>query len=58
MKLKMILVMLITLASVFLAIFISTIYTGFVAPYLIGIATPMIISGIYNFELKSKSNKK
>lgn len=58
MKLKMVLVMLITLVSVFAAIFISTIYTGFVAPYLIGIFTPIILSVIYNFEPKNKTGKK
>ncbi len=57
MKLKMVLVMLITLVSVFAAIFISTIYTGFVAPYLIGIFTPIILSVIYNFEPKNKTGK-
>lgn len=57
MKLKMILLMLITLASVFLSIFVSTIYTGFVAPYLIGIFTPMIVSAVYNFEPKNKNKK-
>lgn len=58
MKLKMVLVMLITLVSVFAAIFVSTIYTGFVAPYLIGIFTPIILSVIYNFEPKNKTGKK
>ena len=58
MKLKMVLVMLITLVSVFAAIFISTIYTGFVAPYLIGIFPPIILSVIYNFEPKNKTGKK
>ena len=57
MKLKMVLVMLITLVSVFAAIFVSTIYTGFVAPYLIGIFTPIILSVIYNFEPKNKTGK-
>ena len=57
MKLKMVLVMLITLVSVFAAIFISTIYTGFVAPYLIGIFTAIILSVIYNFEPKNKTGK-
>lgn len=57
MKLKMFLVMLITLVSVFAAIFVSTIYTGFVAPYLIGIFTPIILSVIYNFEPKNKTGK-
>ena len=57
MKLKMVLVMLITLVSVFAAIFVSTIYTGFVAPYLIGISTPIILSVIYNFEPKNKTGK-
>ena len=36
MKLKMILLMLITLSSVFLSIYVATIYTSFIAPYLIG----------------------
>lgn len=57
MKLKMVLVMLITLVSVFAAIFVSTIYTGFVAPYLIGMFTPIILSVIYNFEPKNKTGK-
>ncbi len=50
MKLKMILLMLITLASVFLSIYVATIYTGFIAPYLIGFFTPIIVSAIYNFD--------
>lgn len=58
MKLKMVLIMLITLASVFTAIFISTIYSGFVAPYLIGIFTPIILSVVYGFEPKNKTSKK
>ena len=51
MKLKMILLMLITLASVFLSIYVATIYTGFIAPYLIGFFTPIIVSAIYNFDV-------
>ena len=58
MKLKMILVMVITLASVFLSIFVSTLYAGVFAPYLIGFVTPIIVSAVYNFELKNKNNKK
>lgn len=59
MKVKMILLMLITLASVFLSIFIATIYTGFVAPYLIGFFTPIIVNAIYTFDIKQiKTNKK
>lgn len=46
MKLKTILLMIITLASVFLSIFVSTIYSGFVAPYLIGFFTPIIVNCI------------
>ena len=46
MNFKNILLMIITLASVFLSIFVSTIYTGFVAPYLIGFFTPIIVMGI------------
>lgn len=57
MKIKMILVMLVTLVSVFSAIFISTLYSGFVAPYLIGVFTPIIISAMYNFEFKNKTDK-
>lgn len=57
MKIKMILLMLITLASVSLSIFVATIYTGFVAPYLIGFITPIIVSAVYNFELKNKNKK-
>ncbi len=59
MKLKMILLMLITLASVFLSIFVATIYTGFVAPYLIGFFTPILVNAIYTFDIKNfKNNKK
>lgn len=59
MKLKMILLMLITLASVFLSIFVATIYTGFVTPYLIGFFTPILVNAIYTFDIKNfKNNKK
>ena len=58
MKLKLILVMAMTLISVFGAIYVSTIYTGFAAPYLIGIITPILISFVYNFELKNLKNVK
>ena len=58
MKLKLILVMAMTLISVFGAIYVSTIYTGFAAPYSIGIITPILISVIYNFELKNLKNVK
>lgn len=58
MKLKMILLMLITLASVFLSIYVATIYTGFVAPYLIGFFTPIVVNEIYTFDInKIKNNK-
>ena len=57
MKIKMILVMLVTSVSVFSAIFVSTLYSGFVAPYLIGVFTPIIISVMYNFEFKNKTDK-
>lgn len=58
MKLKMILLMLITLISVFLSIWISTIYTSFVAPYLIGFFTPIIVNGVYNFDINNYKKKK
>lgn len=58
MKLKLILVMAMTLISVFGAIYVSTIYSGFAAPYLIGMITPIIISYVYNFELKNVKNIK
>lgn len=58
MKLKLILVMAMTLISVFGAIYVSTIYTGFAAPYLIGMITPIVISFVYNFELKNIKNIK
>ena len=58
MKLKLILVMTMTLISVFGAIYISTIYAGFAAPYLIGMITPIVISFVYNFELKNIKNIK
>ena len=58
MKLKMILLMIITLASVFFSIFISTIYSGFVAPYLIGFFTPIVVNGVYIFDINNYKNKK
>lgn len=59
MKIRMILVMLITLASVFLSIYVATIYSGFVALYLIGFFTPIIVNSVYNFDIdKFKNNKK
>lgn len=60
MKIKMILVMLITLASVFLSIYVATIYTGFVAPYLIGFFTPIIVNSAYMIDLNKlqTQNKK
>ena len=57
MKLKMILLMLITLSSVFLSIFISTVYSGFVAPYLIGFFTPIIVNEIYTFDINKVKDK-
>lgn len=57
MKLKMILLMLLTLSSVFFTIFISNIYSSFVAPYLIGFITPIIINSIYEFEPHKKDKK-
>lgn len=47
MKIKTILLMIITLASVFLSIYVSTLYAGFVAPYIIGFTTPIIVNAIY-----------
>ena len=58
MKLKMILLMLITLASVFLSIYIETIYTSFVAPYLIGFFTPIIVNEVYMFDINKIKNTK
>lgn len=52
MKLKTILLMCIMLASIFVAIYISTIYNGFVAPYLIGFFTPIIVTEINNIDIK------
>lgn len=64
MRLKVILLMIVMLASVFSAIYVSTIYAGFAAPYLIGMATPIVINEIYNFNINfkgislKKSNRK
>ena len=58
MKLKLILVMAMTLISVFGAIYVSTIYAGFAAPYLIGMITQIVISFAYNFEPKNIKNIK
>lgn len=58
MKLKMILLMLITLASVFLSIYVTTIYTSFVAPYLIGFFTPIIVNEVYMFDINKIKNTK
>lgn len=58
MKLKMILLMLITLASVFLSIYVTTIYTSFVAPYLIGFFTPIIVNEVYTFDINKIKNIK
>ena len=58
MKLKMILLMLITLASVFLSIYVATIYTSFIAPYLIGLFTPIIVNEVYMFDINKIKNTK
>lgn len=58
MKLKMILLMLITLASVFLSIYVATIYMSFVAPYLIGFFTPIIVNEVYTFDINKIKNIK
>lgn len=59
MKLKVVLEMFVTLISVFLTIFISTVYTSFAAPYIIGFVTPILISVIDNidFSKAKKENK-
>lgn len=59
MKLKVVLEMFVTLISVFLTIFISTIYTSFAASYIIGFVTPILISVIDNidFSKAKKENK-
>lgn len=57
MKIKMILLMLITLASVFLSIYVATIYSGFVAPYLIGFFTPVIADIIYKIDINKIKNQ-
>lgn len=58
MKLKMILLMLITLSSVFLSIYVATIYTSFIAPYLIGFFTPIIVNEVYMFDINKIKNTK
>ena len=58
MKLKTILLMLVTLGSVFLSIYVSTLYKGFVAPYLIGFFTPIIVNIISTINIKEINNKK
>ena len=58
MKLKMILLMLITLSSVFLSIYVVTIYTSFIAPYLIGFFTPIIVNEVYMFDINKIKNTK
>lgn len=58
MKIKTILLMIITLASVFLSIYVSTLYAGFVAQYIIGFTTPIIVNAIYTFDINKYKNKK
>lgn len=58
MKIKTILLMCVTLVSVFLSIWVSTLYTGFVAPYLIGFVTPIVVNTISNFDIKNYKSKK
>ncbi len=57
MKIKTILLMIITLTSVFLSIYVSTLYAGFVAPYIIGFATPIIVNTIYSFDISKYKDK-
>lgn len=58
MKIKAILLMILTLVSVFAAIWISTIYSGFVAPYLIGLITPIIADAMYTIDFKNNKKEK
>ena len=58
MKLKMILLMLITLSSVFLSIYVEIIYKSFIASYLIGFFTPIIVNEVYMFDINKIKNTK
>lgn len=58
MNLKLVIEMFVVIASVFLAIFISTVYTSFAAPYIIGFITPILVSVVNNINIKNKKQDK
>lgn len=60
MNLKLVIEMFIVIVSVFLAIFISTVYTSFAASYIIGFITPILVNTVDNInieKLKKHSDK-